>query len=85
MDNKKMIKIDPEKFAYSVMESMPIKDAEGVEAISKQKLLQYLSAYYLAVDFNSYEFNMIDEAKKGEAYPSYMQVLEKMNATMWRS
>lgn len=79
----KTMKIDPEKFAYNVMNSTSLEVSDDVEANAKKKLLQYLSAYYLAIDFNSLEISAMEDAQAGLAYPSYQKVLETINATTW--
>ena len=79
------IQLDPDKFAYQVMTSVPIKDFENKdpERIAKDRLTQYLSAYYLATRFNLYELDRFDNISTEKAYPSLSEVLAKIDNAHW--
>lgn len=79
------IQVDPEKFAYKVLGNLPVADYENKdpESVSKEKLLQFLSAYFVATRFNNYELQRFDEMDDKHAYPSYQKVVETINNATW--
>ncbi|KRM07161.1 hypothetical protein FC89_GL000479 [Liquorilactobacillus ghanensis DSM 18630] len=81
------MKLDPEKFGYVVMNSCLVSDAQkkDPEKVAKEKLLQYLSGYYLATKFNSYELQRFEEMDSKRSYPTYRDVLNTINKVNWYS
>jgi hypothetical protein len=79
------IKIDPEQFARLVVSSTTCNNEENLttEEKAKEKLTQYLSAYYLANNFNEFEKEQFEQADKQQQYPSYQEIVDTINATKW--
>lgn len=58
---KDKLKIDAEKFAYSVVSNYCPKETDDLKA-SKEVLKRYLTAYYMAERFNTLEDRQFDKA-----------------------
>lgn len=57
---KEKLNLDPEKFAYSVVNSYCPDEKDDLKA-SKAVLKRYLTAYYMAERFNSLEDRQFDK------------------------
>ncbi|MFD1417290.1 MULTISPECIES: hypothetical protein [Companilactobacillus] len=56
--------LNPKEFAYHFVDSIPVENnKERFEANAKNKLVAYLTAYYLAEKFNGMEGNILDSAR----------------------
>ncbi|MFV5782402.1 hypothetical protein ACHLJU_00395 [Pediococcus acidilactici] len=80
MENEQ-IKIDAEKFAYHFMDSIDVPNEKSkFEDNAKNKLIAFLSAFYLIKKFNAMEkqvFNKKDIEKVKNM--SYKQLLEEVS------
>jgi hypothetical protein len=66
MDKKdKKMKINPEKFAYTVISSRNV-ESNSPEEIAKKQLTLYLTAYWLAEKFNQLETQSFKSMEKKE-------------------
>ncbi|GAF40762.1 hypothetical protein FC83_GL002817 [Agrilactobacillus composti DSM 18527 = JCM 14202] len=81
-ENDTPLTIDPQNFAKLVVADLNFKADENPQAISKRALIQYLSAYYLADQFNQYETEIFQK-DGASTYPSYADIKELMNKTKW--
>ncbi|MBM7654978.1 hypothetical protein [Neobacillus cucumis] len=63
--NEKKMKINAEKFAYTVVSSRNV-EGDMPEEIAKKQLTLYLSAYWLAEKFNSLETQSFQNMKRKE-------------------
>ncbi|MCG7338895.1 hypothetical protein BU600_03600 [Staphylococcus arlettae] len=80
MENRKT-NVDAEKFAYKFMESIQ-RDTHGSEDIqksAKEALAAYLTAYYVALDFNNLENSFFYEEKKKKNVSTYQRILSELN------
>ena len=59
---KSKMKIDPQKFAYTVISSYS-SDKENAEAIAKDHLSVFLNAYFVAEKFNILESQLAEKAE----------------------
>ena len=81
-ENDTPLTIDPKNFAKLVVADLKFEAAENPQTISKQALIQYLSAYYLADQFNQYETEIFQK-DGASTYPSYGDIKALMNKTKW--
>lgn len=66
MDKKdKKMKINPEKFAYTVISSRNV-ESNSPEEIAKKQLTLYLTVYWLAEKFNQLETQSFKSMEKKE-------------------
>ncbi|MDN4617787.1 hypothetical protein QCD85_06735 [Paenibacillus sp. PsM32] len=59
---KSKMRIDPEKFAYTVISSYS-SDKDNAEAVAKDHLGVFLNAYFLAEKFNTLEAQLAEKAE----------------------
>ncbi|MCH4171861.1 MAG: hypothetical protein LKF36_11605 [Lactobacillus sp.] len=78
------LQLDPKEFAKLVASNLNFDPDTDVEKISKRTMMQYLSAYYLANQFNNYEDTIFNKGDVKD-YPSYSEVTALMNQVKWRS
>lgn len=79
MAKKEEVQLDPEKFAYSVVDSYCPDEEDDLKA-SKKVLKRYLSAYFLAQEFNSMEKHQF-EANAGLDYSLLAQALDSIKSS----
>ncbi|EOR85051.1 hypothetical protein ACPBEH_03025 [Latilactobacillus sp. 5-91] len=81
MMNNKKINIDPEKFAYHFIDSIAVpNEKDQMEKNAKNKLVGFLTAYYLINNFNQMENGMFDQVKaKKVENMSYKELLEEVS------
>ncbi|MGW7976894.1 hypothetical protein ACWEXZ_09730 [Staphylococcus xylosus] len=62
----KKINVNAEKFAYKFMESIQrdINNSEDIKKSAKEALASYLTAYYVALDFNNLENSFFMKRRK---------------------
>ncbi|MDW8546691.1 hypothetical protein [Staphylococcus pseudoxylosus] len=62
----KKTNVDAEKFAYKFMESIQrdINNSEDIQKSAKEALASYLTAYYVALDFNNLENSFFMKRRK---------------------
>lgn len=78
--NENKTKVDAEKFAYKFMESIQRKDTnkEDIQKAAKEALAAYLTAYYVALDFNKLESNFFN-AENRKNISTYQRILSELN------
>lgn len=76
----KKTNVDAEKFAYKFMESIQrdINNSEDIQKSAKEALASYLTAYYVALDFNNLENSFFYEEKK-KNISTYQRILSELN------
>lgn len=79
MAKKEEVQLDPEKFAYSVVNLYHPTEEDDLKA-SKQVLKRYLSAYFLAQEFNKLETHQF-EANSGLDYSLLAQALDSIKSS----
>ena len=75
---KDKIKINPEKFAFNFMNTIDFSKTNDMEKAAKERLVAYLSAYYLIEKFNEIEekdFNKLDIFKM--SYTEFLSIVNK--------
>lgn len=77
--DKDEIQLDPEKFAYSVVNAYCPNEADDLKA-SKKVLKRYLSAYFLAQEFNHMETRQF-EANSGLDYSLLAHALDSITSS----
>lgn len=79
MAKKDEVQLDPEKFAYAVVGAFQPDEADDLTA-SKKILKRYLSAYFLAQEFNKLETHQF-EANSGLDYSLLAQALDSIKSS----
>lgn len=72
------IEIDQEKFAYNFINTIDFDKTNDIEKAAKERLIAYLSAYYLIEKFNEVEgkdFNKLDIFKL--SYTEFLNIVNK--------
>ena len=72
------MKIDPEKFAYTVISTNHV-DSNSTEEIAKKQLALYLTSYLLAEKFNNLETQNFENIE-GKDYEEFMLKLSGLRA-----
>ena len=75
--NRKM-RIDPEKFSYHVLETKKY-DESNTERLAKEKLLDYLTAYYLVQEFNQLENKKHKRTVDSKMYNEFVRKVSELN------
>lgn len=80
MDNEQ-VKIDPEKFAYHFIDSIAVPNEKSAfEDNAKNKLVAYLSAFYLIQKFNDMEKDVFNQSEiKKINDMSYKELLKEVS------
>ncbi|WP_416353414.1 hypothetical protein ACNAN0_12015 [Agrilactobacillus fermenti] len=74
--------IDAEKFALHFLDSLNMNDVPEHGAIAtkaKEALAAYLSAYYLAEQFNHTEDQFFSDLKDGKIKSNFQEILSQLN------
>lgn len=82
-NEEKLVRIDPEKFAYHFIDSIKELDPGlDLEGAAKKRLAAYLSAYFLIDNFNKLEEKNFMSANKNErddlSHMHYSELLSKI-------